>query len=118
MTTISVAGIPAKSGTVVCLLKPSGALHSWLTTWKLAPLALSDAMESGHLNLSKWIRQCFHQYCSWDAMTFARVVKRGHLPILQWARANGCPWDQNACIQAVRKGYLEILRWLIANGCP
>jgi hypothetical protein len=45
-----------------------------------------------------------------------KVARKGWLPVLQWALANGCPWDHWTC--AVAAGHLEVLPWLRANGCP
>ena len=43
---------------------------------------------------------------------------RGHLEVLQWARANGCEWNEDTCSDAAEEGHLEVLQWARANGCP
>jgi hypothetical protein len=51
-------------------------------------------------------------------LTCSYAAKRGHLEVLQWARANGCPWDEETCTFAAKKGHNEVLQWAIENGCP
>ena len=43
---------------------------------------------------------------------------KGHLEVLQWARANEAPWDENTCANAAKGGHLEVLQWARANGAP
>src|ERR1700760_2429490 len=38
------------------------------------------------------------------------------IPLLQWARINGCPWKPAICSSIARKGHLEVLQWARANG--
>jgi hypothetical protein len=47
-----------------------------------------------------------------------RAASRGHLPIVQWCRANGCPWNTWTCAGAAQSGRLDILQWCRDNGCP
>ncbi|EEH50899.1 uncharacterized protein MICPUCDRAFT_54935 [Micromonas pusilla CCMP1545] len=49
---------------------------------------------------------------------FKIAAERGHLEMLQWARANGAPWDERTCAKAARGGHLEMLQWAKAMGCP
>ncbi len=35
------------------------------------------------------------------------AVHRGHLEVLQWARADGCPWDSRTSASAAEGGHLE-----------
>jgi hypothetical protein len=61
--------------------------------------------------------------CSGRAQTGTRgtcavAAQKGHLEVLQWARANGCPWDKETCRLAAMGGHLEVLLWLRANDCP
>lgn len=63
----------------------------------------------GWLPVLQWARA---NGCLWDHWTCA--VAAGHLELLPWTRANGCPWD--TC-NAARKGRLEVLKWAPANGC-
>ena len=53
-----------------------------------------------------------------NSFTCWYAARKGHLDVLQWARANGCPWYENMCKEAVRGGHLEVVKWLRANGCP
>ena len=43
---------------------------------------------------------------------------KGHLEVLQWARANGCPWDETTCEAAVARGHLDVVQWAKENDCP
>ena len=43
-------------------------------------------------------------------------MERGHLEVLQWARANGCPWDERTLALASEKLQLEVVDWAVANG--
>ncbi|KAG5175179.1 hypothetical protein JKP88DRAFT_351644 [Tribonema minus] len=45
-------------------------------------------------------------------------IRRGHLAVLQWARANACPWGVETCSRAAEGGHLDVLQWARANGCP
>jgi hypothetical protein len=58
----------------------------------------------------------------WDEAICSEAARRGHLTVLQWARANGCPWDHAIfsaiCREAARTGHLPVLQWARANGCP
>ena len=68
-------------------------------------------------------RQILRMTSSW----FARVLKslkvdicrfaalKGHLGVLQWARANGAPWDEWVCADAAASGNLEVLQWVKAT---
>ena len=40
-----------------------------------------------------------------------------HLPILQWARANGCEWNEEVVNTSAEEGNLSVFRWAIENGC-
>jgi ubiquitin len=55
--------------------------------------------------------------CPWDAGTCSGASKKGHLAVLQWARANGCPWSVWACAYAGEGGHLEVLQWALTNRC-
>jgi hypothetical protein len=49
--------------------------------------------------------------CPWGVGTCAFGAQRGHLAVLQWARANGCPWDARTCSEAAGGGHLAVLQW-------
>jgi hypothetical protein len=44
-----------------------------------------------------------------DTDACASAALRGHLPVLQWARANDCPWDEMTCASAGT--------WAFCSGC-
>ena len=52
------------------------------------------------VNLLKWSMVDL----PWNEETCARAAKKGHLEVLQWARANGCPWDRYTCSWAAEGG--------------
>jgi hypothetical protein len=61
--------------------------------------------------------------CPWDAYTCLYPAVRGHLAMLQWARADGCPWpDRHVCLDVARNaaanGHPAVADWARANGCP
>ena len=72
------------------------------------------AAKRGHLKVLQWARA---NGCHWDAYTCSLQQERGHLAVLQWARGNGCSWDAYTCSYAARGGRLEVLQWARANGC-
>ena len=40
------------------------------------------------------------------------AASKGHLALLQWARAQQCPWDEDTCsYAAAMNGLLELLKW-------
>ena len=47
-----------------------------------------------------------------------KILVRGHLEILKWARENGCPWNEDTYSSAAKNGHLEVLKWLRENRCP
>jgi hypothetical protein len=47
--------------------------------------------------------------CDWSEMTCEYAALKGHLAVLQWARANGCPWDKNTCSYAAMRGHMAVL---------
>ncbi|QBZ81780.1 ankyrin repeat incomplete domain containing protein [Pandoravirus celtis] len=55
---------------------------------------------------------------AFDAAYAAQLAARGHLKVLQWARADGCLCDESASTAAARRGHLHILQWLCDNGYP
>jgi hypothetical protein len=85
-----------------------------------------SAAEGGHLEVLQWARA---NGCPWDEDLFPcsrrrppggvavgtrqrlplgpvdlfQCSSRGHLEVLQWARANGCPWDQATCSMQHRR---------------
>jgi hypothetical protein len=46
------------------------------------------------------------------------AADKGHLEVLQWARANGCPWDEEKIALADSNGYDDVVIWAKANGAP
>jgi len=46
------------------------------------------------------------------------AASRGHLDVLQLARAHGCPWGAARCSDAARGGHLAVLQLARAHGCP
>ena len=56
--------------------------------------------------------------CPWNESTCTEAASKGHLDVLQWARANGCPWNESTCELAAINGHLEVFKWARANGCP
>lgn len=48
----------------------------------------------------------------------SHAARKGHLPILQWAKAKGLPLKLNVCLEAARGGHLHVLKWAIDNGAP
>ena len=68
----------------------------------------------GHLSLLQWARA---NDCPWDPSTCAKAARGGHLEVLKWARENGCSWNESTCSTAARKGHLEVLMWAREQGC-
>ena len=69
----------------------------------------------GHLGLLQWARA---NGCRWNARTCANAAAGGHLHVLQWARESGCPWGSWTCTKAAENGHLEVLQWAREEGCP
>jgi hypothetical protein len=89
------------------------------TTWMRVsppPLAPPQAYETctyaarGHLKLLQWARA---NGAPWTARTCAYAARGSHLDVLQWAQAsaNGCPWDESTCAMAAEGGHLNMLQW-------
>ena len=72
------------------------------------------AARRGHLEVLQWARA--NGYL-WNEWTCAFAAEGGHLELLQWARANGCLWDWKTCGFAAVGGHLEVLQWAHENGC-
>ena len=75
----------------------------------------AEAAKRGHLEMLQWARA---NGCPWHEGTCWQAALAGRLEVLQWARANGCPWNEVACAHAALGGHLEVLQWARANGCP
>ena len=75
----------------------------------------AEAAKRGHLEMLQWARA---NGCPWHEGTCWQAALAGRLEVLQWARANGCPWNEAACAHAALGGHLEVLQWARANGCP
>ena len=75
----------------------------------------AEAAKRGHLEMLQWARA---NGCPWHEGTCWQAALAGRLEVLQWARANGCPWDEKTCAMAARKGQFQVLKWAIKNGCP
>ncbi|KAG5184408.1 hypothetical protein JKP88DRAFT_277197 [Tribonema minus] len=71
----------------------------------------TGAAVRGHLEMLQWARA---QKFYWDSSTTAAAARGGHQEVLQWAHAHGCPLDRKtwACSGAVRGGHLHALQWL------
>jgi hypothetical protein len=72
------------------------------------------AAAKGHLAVLQWARA---NGCRWTHRTCDRAAANGHLAVLQWARANGCVWTHRSCDWAAENGHLAVLQWARANGC-
>jgi hypothetical protein len=70
------------------------------------------------LVLLQWCRQHGSSSCEWNSKVCQSAAVKGHLHILQWARANGCEWDVNATEGAEGQGNIEILQWCRAQHPP
>ncbi len=77
--------------------------------------SMLKAVEGGHLDTVKALRE---GGCEWDSWSCAHAARDGHLSILQYLRENGCPWDETTCDYAMRSGHFGILSWAVKNGCP
>ena len=75
----------------------------------------AEAAKRGHLEMLQWARA---NGCPWHEGTCWQAALAGRLEVLQWARANGCPWNEAACAHAALGGHLEVLQWARTNGCP
>ena len=75
----------------------------------------AEAAKRGHLEMLQWARA---NGCPWHEGTCWQAALAGRLEVLQWARANGCPWNEVACAHAALGGHLEVLQWARANGAP
>ena len=42
----------------------------------------------------------------------------GHLPALQWLRAEGCPWSEAVLVAAAAGGHLELFQFAAATAAP
>jgi hypothetical protein len=69
----------------------------------------------GHLQLLQWARAIG---CPWNDATCSTAAWGGHLEMVQWARENGCEWDQYTCTNAAANGHLDVLKWARGQGCP
>ena len=76
---------------------------------------LNSHCELGHLPIVQWLRANGAPLDEW-AITYA--AKGGQLEVVQWLHANGAPWDASAIAWAAREGHLEVVQWLRANGAP
>jgi hypothetical protein len=110
------------SGTPRSAMLRTPALAAW--AWELPGFrsAASGQMElcslaarGGHLPVLQWLRA---NGCPWDESTCEEAAGGGHLAMLQWANANGCPWDVSTSTSAAAGGHLDVLQWANANGCP
>ena len=75
----------------------------------------AEAAKRGHLEMLQWARA---NGCPWHEGTCWQAALAGRLEVLQWLHANGCPWDEDTCSWAAQYGHLELLQWARANGCP
>ena len=73
-----------------------------------------SAAAGGHVPILEWARA---NGCNWNDTTCSSAAENGHLATLQWLRANGCRWDTRVCADAAANGHLEIIQWARANGC-
>jgi hypothetical protein len=47
-----------------------------------------------------------------------QAARNGHLPLLQWARANGFPWDKRVIQYARDRGHADVVAYARAHGAP
>ena len=71
-----------------------------------------DAAELGCLSVLKRMQRGGR--LSREELLCVAAARRGHLEVLQWARANGCPCD----IRTRQFARGDTLEWAIANGAP
>jgi hypothetical protein len=75
----------------------------------------SELAFRGHLKLLQWARA---NHCRWDWTTCAMAARGGHLEVLQWVNAERCQMREGTCQSAASNGHLEVLQWARAHGCP
>lgn len=74
-------------------------------------------IEKGNLDMIQWMYQ--HWKCIAECMQGCmRAARYGHLPVLQWLRANGHEWDHWTCAEAAFNGHVHILEWMEKNNGP
>jgi hypothetical protein len=55
---------------------------------------------------------------AYDLLPLHWTAPKGHLGLVQWARANKCLWEAGVCASAAFYSHAHVLRWLAASGCP
>lgn len=57
--------------------------------------------------------------CGWmDDQACPKAAEQGHLPCLQFLRANGFPWKVLTLENAAFGGHIHVLNWAWENNCP
>ena len=75
----------------------------------------AHAAARGHLDILECARALDYP---WGADTCAFAARGGHLDVLKWARSYHCPWDHRTSRCAAQSGSLEVLRWAMDHGVP
>ncbi len=65
----------------------------------------------GYVTLLAWLHHHVPLRERYPGALCAEAAQIGHLPALQWLRANNAPWDGLTCACAADGGHLEVLQW-------
>lgn len=74
---------------------------------------LSEAVESGNIELCKWLR---NQNCPFDDDLPSTAIENGYISLFEWLIENNCPYDENIMMDAVLSDSLEIVQYIFNRG--
>lgn len=107
------ACIAAHNGWVEKLTWLSGPYKHLLSNWDV----LLTAVGGGHMEVLKLFEEGVVQHL-YTPNLCAGAASGGHLPAIQWLRAQGAVLNGATVLAAARGGYLEIVQWAYLHGCP
>lgn len=84
-------------------------------TSSVATLSMKTAIEFGHLDVIKCLRQ--HGF-PWYSHTCEDAAMFKRMDILQWAYDNMCTYTDGVWRNALKNGDLDIFAWAIDHGSP
>ena len=78
---------------------------------------LCYAASRGHVHILEWAKARGIPVNHRSEFCTA-AARRGQLRALQWLRQNDCPWDGRVIEYALENGHEEVVLWARENGCP